>query len=201
MKWTGPVVTVFLLLAGIWMIAGPYRHARLKPTPGAETLELRIGDARGIVEHLPSRTGQGPEFKVKLRDGSESETLDAAEFTQVFGKPVYDAATAERPPWTKYLFRLFNITSWTSFAWVTLGALGQTVFMGRMIVQWLHSEREKRSVVPPIFWWLSLTGGLTLSVYFVWRQEIIGFIGQCAGITVYVRNLSLIYGNKAATKG
>lgn len=197
MKWIGPFAAIFLLVAGVWLIAGPYRHARLKPAPGAETIELRVGDARGIVEHT---TDSPRMFRVKLRDGYTSPDLDDQQVIAIFGPIVHGSATQVREPFEKWVFRLFNITSWTSFSWVALGALGQGVFAGRMIVQWLVSEKEKRSVVPPIFWWMSLAGGLALSVYFVWRQEIIGFIGQCTGITVYVRNLSLIMNASAQAR-
>ncbi|MBL9148503.1 MAG: lipid-A-disaccharide synthase N-terminal domain-containing protein [Phycisphaerae bacterium] len=67
-------------------------------------------------------------------------------------------------------------------------------FAGRMIVQWIVSERHKRSVVPPIFWWLSVTGSAMLFTYFLWRRDIVGILGQGLPLLIYVRNLMLIYG-------
>jgi lipid-A-disaccharide synthase-like uncharacterized protein len=32
-----------------------------------------------------------------------------------------------------------------------------------------------------------------LLAYFLWRQDLVGVLGQCAGWIVYVRNLWLIY--------
>ncbi|MGD8441818.1 MAG: lipid-A-disaccharide synthase N-terminal domain-containing protein [Holophagae bacterium] len=78
-------------------------------------------------------------------------------------------------------------------AWVVLGLLGQVVFAGRMIVQWLISERSRRSVVPVAFWWMSLAGASMLLVYFLWRRDIVGVLGQCTGWIIYLRNLVLIY--------
>jgi lipid-A-disaccharide synthase-like uncharacterized protein len=92
-----------------------------------------------------------------------------------------------------FLFRLLNITSPVGFAWVALGLLGQVLFTGRMLLQWLVSERSKRSVVPVGFWWMSLGGASMLLVYFIWRRDIVGVLGQSAGWMIYTRNLWLIY--------
>ena len=81
--------------------------------------------------------------------------------------------------------------------WVLFGLLGQAVFMGRMLAQWYASEKVQSSVVPPIFWWLSLLGSSMLMVYFIWRKEIVGFLGQSTGWFIYIRNLWFIYGKKS----
>ncbi len=91
------------------------------------------------------------------------------------------------------LAALLNVTSPIGFWWVMVGLLGQLLFTGRMIVQWLVSEKEKRSVVPPVFWWMSLVGATMLLVYFMWRWDPIGILGQAFGWFIYVRNLWLIY--------
>ena len=74
------------------------------------------------------------------------------------------------------------------------GLLGQVVFMGRLIIQWRASEKAKSSVVPPLFWWFSLLGSSMLLIYFIWRKEPVGFLGQSTGWFIYVRNLWFIYG-------
>ena len=43
--------------------------------------------------------------------------------------------------------------------WLGVGFLGQALFSARFLVQWLSSERQKRSVVPLAFWYFSLAGG------------------------------------------
>ncbi len=93
-----------------------------------------------------------------------------------------------------FINRLFNITSPIGIAWVLVGLLGQALFTGRMLVQWMVSERSGRSTVPVIFWWLSLMGASMLLVYFIWRKDIVGILGQGLGWFIYLRNLSLIYG-------
>lgn len=96
--------------------------------------------------------------------------------------------TATRPLWA----RVLNISSARSLAWVVLGFLGQLLFTGRMLVQWVTSERLGRSVVTSMFWWLSLAGATLLVVYFVWRRDLVGVVGQAFGWIVYVRNLRLL---------
>ena len=91
-----------------------------------------------------------------------------------------------------WLFAIFNVTSAVGLAWVAVGLLGQLLFTGRMLVQWLTSEKSKRSVVPVSFWWMSLVGATMLLVYFIWRRDIVGILGQATGWIIYIRNLVLI---------
>ena len=77
--------------------------------------------------------------------------------------------------------------------WLTVGLLGQAFFSGRFLVQWIASERAKKSVVPRPFWFFSVGGGLTLLAYAIYRQDPVFIIGQGAGLFVYARNLNFIY--------
>jgi len=85
--------------------------------------------------------------------------------------------------------------------WVGFGLLGQLLFSGRWIVQWFISEKERRSVVPVIFWYLSLAGGMVLLSYALYRQDPVFILGQAMGAAVYLRNLFLIYRERAALPG
>jgi lipid-A-disaccharide synthase-like uncharacterized protein len=76
--------------------------------------------------------------------------------------------------------------------WLALGFLGQAFFSCRFVVQWAVSERKKTSVVPTLFWWLSLGGGLCLLGYAMLRRDIVFIAGQSAGLLVYTRNLMLL---------
>src|SRR2546426_1016471 len=40
--------------------------------------------------------------------------------------------------------------------WVGIGLLGEAQFGARFLVQWIASERQKKSVVPHTFWYLSI---------------------------------------------
>jgi len=73
-----------------------------------------------------------------------------------------------------------------------LGLLGQTLFMMRFIVQWLHSEKHKKSLIPVSFWYFSLSGGLIVLVYGIHRIDPVIVLGQLPGTFVYARNLMLI---------
>jgi lipid-A-disaccharide synthase-like uncharacterized protein len=91
-----------------------------------------------------------------------------------------------------WLSTVFNVTSPIGLVWVAIGLSGQLLFTGRMLVQWFTSEKSKRSVVPVSFWWMSLAGATMLLVYFIWRRDIVGILGQATGWIIYIRNLVLI---------
>ena len=76
--------------------------------------------------------------------------------------------------------------------WAYIGIIAQALFTARFVVQWLASEKSRRSVIPISFWWMSLIGSTMLLVYFIWRRDIVGIIGQATGWVIYIRNLVLI---------
>jgi lipid-A-disaccharide synthase-like uncharacterized protein len=76
--------------------------------------------------------------------------------------------------------------------WLVIGFLGQAVFTARFLVQWLASERERDSIVPVAFWWLSLAGGIILLSYALHRRDPVIIVGQGMGLFIYARNLMLI---------
>ncbi len=80
--------------------------------------------------------------------------------------------------------------------WIVLGFVAQAMFTMRFVVQWLASEREKRSVVPIAFWFFSLGGGTLLLVYAIQRQDPVFIAGQAMGLFIYVRNLWLIFNER-----
>ncbi|WP_294643675.1 lipid-A-disaccharide synthase N-terminal domain-containing protein [uncultured Aureimonas sp.] len=76
--------------------------------------------------------------------------------------------------------------------WLMVGLIAQAFFTGRFIIQWIASERARKSIVPAAFWTFSLGGGFLLLVYAIHREDPVFIIGQAAGLIVYVRNLMLI---------
>ena len=46
--------------------------------------------------------------------------------------------------------------------WASVALVGQAVFGGRFILQWIVSEYKKMSHVPTSFWFISLIGSLIL---------------------------------------
>ena len=79
-----------------------------------------------------------------------------------------------------------------TLVWIIIVFAGQSLFSARFIVQWLASERVKRSIIPTAFWYFSLAGGLTLLAYALHKQDPVFIAGQGLGLIVYLRNLYLI---------
>lgn len=76
--------------------------------------------------------------------------------------------------------------------WVLVGLAGQIMFMMRFLVQWVVSEKAKKSVIPVSFWWFSIAGAAILLAYAIWRQDPVFILGQSLGFFIYARNLWLI---------
>lgn len=98
----------------------------------------------------------------------------------------------------EWLFGFFNIENWFEFWWVGLGFLAQGIFASRFIVQWIASEKAGRSYVPVAFWYLSMSGGLLMLAYAIYRKDPVFILGQSTGVIVYARNLMLIHRTKRA---
>jgi lipid-A-disaccharide synthase-like uncharacterized protein len=76
--------------------------------------------------------------------------------------------------------------------WLALGLFAQLMFTARFLVQWLASERAGKSIVPLMFWYLSIGGSVLLLVYSIHRKDPVFILGQSMGIFIYTRNLYLI---------
>lgn len=77
--------------------------------------------------------------------------------------------------------------------WLIIGFVGQAMFFMRFLVQWIASERKGESVVPLLFWYFSLAGGLILLSYAIHIRDPIFILGQSMGAFIYMRNLFLIF--------
>ena len=85
--------------------------------------------------------------------------------------------------------------------WLVLGFAGQAMFAMRFLIQWLASERRRRSVVPVAFWYFSIAGGAILFAYAVWREDPVFIVGQMTGVFIYSRNLYFIYRERLHEQG
>jgi len=200
LRLTAPLLLTTLLAAVLLLAAAGCLFAGEPDDPGdpdgpgraaTHSLPLKIVP-QGVEEvHLepvdPADPDAGYRYVVEYADG-HTERLSPDRFAELLYTEFYG---------NNRLFALFNITSPIGVAWVGLGFLGQILFTGRMLVQWLASERRRRSVVPTAFWWMSLGGATMLIVYFVWRKDIVGVLGQATGWLIYLRNLRLIYRSSA----
>ena len=84
----------------------------------------------------------------------------------------------------------------TSTVWIGIGFLGQLLFSMRFLIQWIQSERQKKSIIPLAFWYFSICGGIVLLAYAIHRKDPVFIVGQAAGVFIYSRNLYLIFNNK-----
>jgi lipid-A-disaccharide synthase-like uncharacterized protein len=76
--------------------------------------------------------------------------------------------------------------------WLIIGLLGQGLFFMRFFVQWIASERQKKSVVPDLFWYFSLAGGTVLLTYALYKQDPVFILGQGLGLLIYLRNIHFV---------
>lgn len=80
-----------------------------------------------------------------------------------------------------------------SSAWIVyaIGFLGQLLFAGRLIMQWIKSEKDEKIATPSLFWKLSLQGAVLLFVYGYLRDDMAIMLGQFLVYGAYFRNLQL----------
>lgn len=184
----GPVIAMVLLVfLGMWLVLQPAlsrSHSDLTLLVGAHEIMLERTEFDGKAAYRVLSPAS-LRADMPITHDQLDEFLDE----QI-------SAWNSRPVLERHLLGFFNITSWGTFGFVAIGLLGQAAFFGRMFVQWIISERSRISTVPEIFWWFSFLGGLCLFIYFVWRVDIVGVMGQSTGVVIYARNLKLIHKEK-----
>ena len=87
-----------------------------------------------------------------------------------------------------------GIENWNIF--LVIGFVGQGLFSMRFIIQWLASEKTKKSVIPFSFWTLSLSGSVFLLIYAIYKRDPVFILGQAPNVLIYSRNIYLIRKNK-----
>ena len=176
------ILEVALFLAmGVWVYFSLTETTGITKPGGVEvTVQLPEASDKAILY----QDDQGHyHFIVQMKDHSQRD-LSADELAAMMQRDRVNRSWGQK---------LLNVSNPFGYVWVGLGFLGQVLFTGRMVVQWIVSEKSKKSVVPPIFWWMSLIGSSMLMAYFLWRRDPIGLLGQTFGWFIYVRNLWLIY--------
>ena len=103
-----------------------------------------------------------------------------------------------------------KLAAWWDMAWVgltpagklmlVLGLFGQSLFVLRWFVQLAASEKAKKSVVPEVFWYLSLAGALLVFIYAIYIATLVLMLGQF-GLIIYARNVYLIWRPKHGAEG
>jgi lipid-A-disaccharide synthase-like uncharacterized protein len=95
------------------------------------------------------------------------------------------------------MLRDFEVNKQLRDPWVWFGFGAQGLFAMRFVWQWIVSEKRRRSTIPVAFWYLSLSGGLTLFFYAAHRHDLVIMAGQLLACVIYIRNLMLIHGRAA----
>lgn len=88
---------------------------------------------------------------------------------------------------------MFNTLSSSDIVWLCVGFGGQLLFSMRFILQWIKSEKQRRSVIPVAFWYFSIVGSIVLLIYAIHKRDPVFMLGQSLGVFIYARNLYFIY--------
>jgi lipid-A-disaccharide synthase-like uncharacterized protein len=84
-------------------------------------------------------------------------------------------------------------TTQIELIWLIIGFSAQLMFSARFLVQWIASERMRKSIVPDVFWYFSFGGGAMLLTYAIHRQDPVFIMGQAFGLVVYSRNIYFLW--------
>ncbi len=76
--------------------------------------------------------------------------------------------------------------------WILFGFLAQFVFFLRFVIQWVVLEKEKKSIIPIAFWYLSIIGSLMILVYSIKRADPVFITASIFNTMIYLRNIVLI---------
>jgi lipid-A-disaccharide synthase-like uncharacterized protein len=166
-----------IVFVGVVAVAAVLLFRRHPPAPDAVAVDIKLPDARSHA-WLQRQPDGGLLYLISNPDGA-IERLPSEQLAE----RLYKSASSGSSLW------FLNFSAPTIMIWIGIGLLGQLLFTGRMLVQWIASERQGKSVVPPLFWWMSLVGSLLLLAYFLWRRDPIGLLGQAFGSFVYLKNI------------
>ena len=83
--------------------------------------------------------------------------------------------------------------------WLAFGLLGNAMFGSRFLLQWIASERAGKSVVPMLFWYLSIAGSLVLLVYALHLRNPVFTLAFLPNCFVYMRNIALLRRERATS--
>ncbi len=87
-----------------------------------------------------------------------------------------------------------------SHAWTAIGLSGAAIFGSRFIIQWLRSEKEKKLVVPALFWHLSFWGSVINLIYALHIDKLPIILGSFFLPVLYGRNLVLLKKSRGKTQ-
>ena len=81
--------------------------------------------------------------------------------------------------------------------WKIVGWSGSIVFGIRFFIQWIASERAKKSVIPFGFWECSALGSILMLSYFaIYQRDSVGVLATAMPLPIYLRNLYFRYSHR-----
>lgn len=184
--WYQSVVGSFLLLIWAWIVQSPIGalSQSVNLVPYSRNL-IHIWREQGTLSRRRRKVTHGLVAAVVLVALCVVVVVWWREYEQVQAGPAEDVRR-------------------TAF-WLAVGLAGQALFAGRVLVQWIATERARKSVVPLAFWYMSIAASL-LQIASFWQRgggELLYAAGLFASLFVYARNLWLIHRGRdeAVVKG
>ncbi len=112
----------------------------------------------------------------------------------------YFATFSHALPWRMSSLQFFaetRVFGITLHPWKIVGLSGSIVFGLRFIIQWIASERARKSVIPFGFWECSALGSLLMLSYFaIYRRDSVGVLSTAMPLPIYLRNLYFRYSHR-----
>src|ERR1041384_1080623 len=99
-----------------------------------------------------------------------------------------------RPMNSLYLLADAKVFGIAINAWKIVGLSGSIIFGLRFLIQWIASERARKSVIPFGFWECSAAGSfLMLSYFAIYQRDSVGVLSTAMPLPIYLRNLYFRY--------
>ena len=79
--------------------------------------------------------------------------------------------------------------------WLLFGLFAHFIFFSRFVLQWLYSEKYKKSMVPLSFWYLSIIGSIMILIYALHIKDPVFIIAHSFAIFIFLRNITFYKNN------
>lgn len=76
-------------------------------------------------------------------------------------------------------------------AWLIYGGVSYSLFTIRYLYQSYVSHHAGKSLLPAMFWYISILAAVSVQIYGIYRADIVLIISQAGGLIVYIRNIML----------
>jgi len=164
--------------------------AMLVLTAAASASPVRRGDGatRGAAATAPTKDAEQLRAEIRVLE-AELAALETGRADERGGQGFWQRLGEK-------LTRLLPITA-LGWVWFVVGFGGEFIFFLRFVVQWIASERRKRTVVPLAFWHLSLVGTGLVLAYALYRIDPVFILAYSLNVFIYVRNLVIARRNPA----